>query len=94
MQLTELLEACPGLQQDAPDVVDGPGVQLPEGHLQQHAVEGRDQVHVLQAVTQRLSGTQDATLQDVITRLWRLLDSGWSITAFYGLLFLKSGPLQ
>lgn len=51
---TQLLELDAGLQQDVADVVDGPGVQLAEGDLQQHAVEGRDQIHVFQTVGQGL----------------------------------------
>lgn len=53
--LTELFEARAGLQQDVADVLDGPRIQLAERHLQQHAVEGGDQIHVLQAVRQGLS---------------------------------------
>lgn len=53
--LTELFEAGAGLEQDVANVHDGPGIQLAEGHLQKHAVEGRDQIHVLQAVRQGLS---------------------------------------
>lgn len=41
--------------------MDGPGIQLAEGHLQQHAVEGRDQIHVLQAVRQGLSAEETIT---------------------------------
>lgn len=53
--LTELFEAGAGLEQDVANIMDGPGIQLAEGHLQKHAVEGRDQIHVLQAVRQGLS---------------------------------------
>ena len=38
--------------------MNGPGIQLAEGHLQKHAVEGRDQIHILQAVRQRLSDNE------------------------------------
>lgn len=53
--LTQLFEAGAGLEQDVPNIMDCPGIQLAEGHLQKHAVEGRDQVHILQAVRQGLS---------------------------------------
>lgn len=62
LPLTELSEAAAGLQQDVADVVDGPGIQLSEGDLQKHAVEGGDQIHVLQAVRQRLSEEERETL--------------------------------
>lgn len=45
--------------------MDGPGVQLAEGHFQKHAVKGRDQIHVLQTVEQRLptkEGRNEETL--------------------------------
>lgn len=53
--LTELFEAGAGLEQDVANVLNGPGIQFAKGHLQKHAVEGRDQIHILQAVRQRLS---------------------------------------
>lgn len=53
--LTELLEAGAGLQQDVANIVYGPGIQLAKGHFQKHAVKGRDEIHVLQTVKQRLS---------------------------------------
>lgn len=56
--LTELFEAGTGLQQDVTNIMNGPGIQLAEGNLQQHAVEGRDQIHILQAVRQRLSDNE------------------------------------
>lgn len=56
--LTELFEAGTGLQQDVANIMDGPGIQLSERHLQKHAVEGRDQIHVPQAVRQGLSGEE------------------------------------
>lgn len=56
--LTELFEAGAGLQQDVANIMNGPGIQLAEGHLQKHAVEGRDQIHILQAVRQRLSDNE------------------------------------
>lgn len=61
--LTQLLEADTGLQQDVTDVVDGPGVQLSKGDLQEHAVVGRDEIHVLQTVGQRfpVGGGQPTT---------------------------------
>lgn len=53
-----LFEAGAGLKQDVTNIMDGPGIQLAEGHLQKHAVEGRDQIHVLQAVRQGLSAEE------------------------------------
>lgn len=52
---TKLFESGAGLEQDVANILDGPGIQLAECHLQKHAIEGRDQIHVLQAVRQGLS---------------------------------------
>lgn len=63
--LTELFKAGTGFQEDVANVVDGPGVQLAEGHFQKHAVKGRDQIDVLQTVEQRLpakEGCNEETL--------------------------------
>lgn len=53
--LTKLFEAGAGLKQNVTDIVDSPGIQLAEGYLQKHTVEGRDKTHILQAVKQRFS---------------------------------------
>lgn len=54
--LTKLFKAGAGLKQNVSDIVDSPGIQLAKGYLQKHAVEGRDKIHILQAVKQRFSG--------------------------------------
>lgn len=56
--LTKLFKAGAGLEQDVADIVDGPGIQLAEGHLQKHTVEWGDQIHILQAVKEGLSVEQ------------------------------------
>lgn len=49
--------------------MDGPGIQLAEGHFQKHAVEGRDQIYVLQTVEQRLPAKEGCDEETSMSQL-------------------------
>lgn len=54
LRLTELFELGICIHQNVPNVLNSPGVQLAKRDFQQHPVKGWDQVHVLQAIRERL----------------------------------------
>lgn len=68
-KLTELFKFSIGVHQDVTNVLHGPGIQLAESYFQQHPVERGDQVHILQAIRQRVPFGQGGMLLRILLSL-------------------------